>query len=114
MTKGLSSYPEEQRQSIATRRLNNSTRGNGFWGAKSYFDKKGMRYPGKMGAAQAVEQATLKARVVDALGVRAGFHMPDDGPNTLHPRGKKKGGDGKQFKQKRNFKPHLNRMRIAK
>lgn len=112
MTKALASYPEEQRQSIATRRLNNSTRGNGFWAAKAYFDKKGMRYPGKMGAAQAVEQATLKARIIDALGVKAGFHMPDDGPKQNGKLPRK--DPHKNFRTNKNFKPHLNRMRVTK
>lgn len=60
MSKGLASFPEEQRTHIATRRLQNGiggNRGNGFWGAKDYFLKKGMRLPGQLGTQQLISDA---------------------------------------------------------
>ncbi len=69
MSKGLSSFPEERRTAIATRRLNNGingNRGNGFWGAKDYFLKKGMRLPGKLGTEQTLMEALR--RIQDGSG----------------------------------------------
>lgn len=61
MTKALASYPEDRRTAIASRRLTNgvntNVRGNGFWGAKDYFTKKGLRLPGKLGTEQTLMEA---------------------------------------------------------
>lgn len=54
MSKSLSSYPEEQRLHVATRRVIAGTGGTGYWGAIAYFDKKKLKYPGKAGAVQAI------------------------------------------------------------
>lgn len=61
MTKALASFPEDRRTAIASRRLtngvNSGARGNGFWAAKDYFLKKGMRLPGKLGTQQLLGEA---------------------------------------------------------
>ena len=67
MTKSLLSYPEERRQFIATRRLNGHIRGSGFWAAKDFFDKKGLRYPGKMGSMQIISE-TIEGSTRDERG----------------------------------------------
>lgn len=112
MTKGLSSFPEQNRLAIATRRLNGNSRGMGFWAAKSYFDKFGMRYPGKLGAEQQAMQAISNAMAnLKVDGAVAGFHMPDDAQ-----RGGKlpRRAPRKNFGPNKNFKPHQNKMRIAR
>lgn len=69
MSKGLRNFPEDQRLRIATRRLNNGVntgvRGNGFWGAKDYFTKNGLRLPGKLGAAEAINTALERMQFDD-------------------------------------------------
>ena len=40
MTKGLMSFPEHRRLAIAQRRVKNSVRGNGFFGAQDFLDKQ--------------------------------------------------------------------------
>ena len=52
MTKGLRNIPQEKRTEVAARRLVNNTRGNGFWAAKDYFDKRGIRYPAQAAIAK--------------------------------------------------------------
>lgn len=44
MSKGLRSYPEHLRESVAKRRLAGNTKGNGYWGAVAYFEKKKPKY----------------------------------------------------------------------
>ena len=75
MSKGLQSYPEQQRAAIATRRLIGNTRGCGFWGAKDYFDKKKMKYPiqSEIGKGQLIRDA-----LANSEQTKGGFHMRDD------------------------------------
>lgn len=77
MAKGLSSFPEERRTAVATRRLNGLTHGNGFWGAKDYFVKKGMRLPGKLGAMEDLKKA-LENIQHDENGTAKGFSTGGD------------------------------------
>lgn len=43
MTKGLANFPEEKRMIVATRRVARTTKGNGYWGALSFLNSKGIR-----------------------------------------------------------------------
>lgn len=79
MTRALASFPEEQRQRIATRRLAGRERGNGFWGAKDFFVKKGMRLPGELGRQQELSEALEKSRQGDDAPMAA-FIMRDRKP----------------------------------
>lgn len=40
MSKGISSYPEHLRESVARRRIAGNVKGLGFWGATDYFNRK--------------------------------------------------------------------------
>ncbi len=115
MSKALASYPEDRRTAIATRRLTNgvntNVRGNGFWGAKDYFDKKGMRLPGKLGEEQVLAEALRRMQdggssfstdaaprdrrhTVDGSGKGSGFGKPPRGEGrTSKGRHGKRNGD---------------------
>lgn len=80
MTKSLSSYPEDRRQAIAMRRLNGRIRGSGFWAAKDYFDKKELRYPGKMGEMQDVAKALERSQINGG-----NFNQPDAPRDRRYP-----------------------------
>lgn len=52
MSKSLSQFPETQQVAIATRRLSSNTHGIGFWGARDFFVKRGLRFPENSSLAQ--------------------------------------------------------------
>lgn len=87
MSKALASYPEERRRDIASRRIMADTKGCGYWGARDYYDKFKLKYPGKAGAAQAVAKAMENAKH-DATG----FHMGEDEVSAPRDRRHKGGG----------------------
>lgn len=103
MSRSLSSFPEERRLAVATRRLNqgsaSNVRGNGFWAAKDYFDKHGLKYPGKMGAAQAIADA-----LENASHDETGFHTDTRGDGKLRRRPPKDQSDRKSGAVR---KPHF-------
>lgn len=111
MSKGLASFPEDQRLRVATRRLNNGVntgvRGNGFWGAKDYFTKKGLRLPGKLGAQQLISDALERMNNNDNFSHSFSTDTPRD---RRHPRREPREGDERSKSPRRTHKPRNRRQ----
>lgn len=102
MTKALRHIPEEQQTRVATRRLQNGIngeRGNGFWAAKDYFLKNGMRLPGQLGTMQMIGQALERMEhgggfSTSYAGSSRDRRHQDNGGGKGHSFGKSQGGRG--------------------
>ncbi len=113
MTKALRHIPESQRMKAATRRLQGGIygqRGSGFWAAKDYFDKKGLRLPGDLGTQQTLSEAMKR------MESGSNFSMADTGPDRKSgklPRRQgrfNQGGSRPAFKKPRE----TNKFRVVK
>lgn len=105
MTKGLNSFPEAQRPAIANRRAKGAVRGNGFWGAIAFLDKKGLPRPGVLGAYQALNK--VSERLLDEQGRKNKRSTQPQRHSSDNPRRE----DSRSKREGRAYKPTLSDIR---